>query len=463
VQPVESASCDAHLYAPPWSILCLRAYVLERTRHTCIFLDCRQYTHLEKEFIEAVKTVPSPRLLVVNATTENIGQASAILEMAKRHFPETRTVLFGSYPSAFPDHAVNLPWADYALAGDPEPILRNLLDYMDVERRLQRVPGLVIPRVQSATPYWLTDLKSLSMPDWHGLFWSAYQVGANRGTCRAEMKLSRGHSHCPSDRIFGGMDEPLRTWPLDRAAMTLLKCAHLGVTEVFLTDPPGIWTVERLSQWCKALRMVRNSQPWGLRLLPTFIDDETLADMEFTMCRRVEFVYPSCDPDILKQYGCTIEPAHLAAMMTVMKEYNIQTVVRFLVGGPEESKPEELRIQQTIASLNYCRYVMQSMPLVFDAPLYRAFGSQPGTPRPDEWLQWTIHPWIEEKPVCLWGGKEALSRIEDIMQDAHSAIQHSWKRIFRGLFSRVLTTNWILAAEDRAVGLLPSALPHPDE
>ena len=29
------------------------------------------------------------------------------------------------------------------------------------------------------------------------------------------------------------------------------KGAHLGITEVLLTDPPGIWTPDRLDQWLK--------------------------------------------------------------------------------------------------------------------------------------------------------------------------------------------------------------------
>ncbi|MBN1269644.1 MAG: cobalamin-dependent protein, partial [Kiritimatiellae bacterium] len=143
VKPVALAGADPPLFAPPWDLLCLRSYLLLHTRHLAAVIDCRTFADLETELAEAIRAEAEPRLLVVSTTSHALGQSAAVLEIARRDFPGMKTVLCGEFPSQFPEQVAAVTRVDYALAGDPEPILRNLLDYMDVPQRLQRVPGLI--------------------------------------------------------------------------------------------------------------------------------------------------------------------------------------------------------------------------------------------------------------------------------------------------------------------------------
>jgi hypothetical protein len=138
---IESRPGEVSLLSPPWDLLCLEAYLEARTRHRGQLIDCRLFSDLEHELVAAIQAIPTPHLAMVNTTTSNLGQSAAVLEIIKRRFAVTNTVVFGSHPSQFPDEAL-LPHADYAMVGDPEPILRNLLDSLGRGPRLRRVPGL---------------------------------------------------------------------------------------------------------------------------------------------------------------------------------------------------------------------------------------------------------------------------------------------------------------------------------
>lgn len=204
VREKSGAERHSRSVAPPLAMLCVQAYLRQHTRHFCHVLDCRIYSDVERDLPAALGAIENPSVVVVNTRTLGLGETAAVLDIVKRRLPRAVTAICGPFPSRFPQHAAVLTQADYALAGDPEPILRNLLDYADVPQRLRRIPGLLARGQPEVVPYWLPDLKSLSLPDWNSFFWGAYQSGLTHQPLQAEMRLSRGHTHTPADRAFGG-------------------------------------------------------------------------------------------------------------------------------------------------------------------------------------------------------------------------------------------------------------------
>jgi len=453
VQCYEPPPGDTELFSPPWNLLCLRTYLLEHTRHVCTFLDCRFYKDLETELIQAIELVPEPEIACVNTTSVGLGQASAVLEVIKRRFPKTRTAICGQHPSQYPEHAGSVPRADFSLCGDPETILRNLIEYIDVDQRLRRVPGLLFGGAKAVPPYWLPDLKSLSLPDWQGVFWRGYSVGREGVTSRVLARISRGQTRLPADRASGEAYEPIRFWPLDRVAMALQKCGATGVTEVFLHDPPGIWTVERLDEWCKALDRVRNVQPWAFQLLPTNLSARTIELLSVTICRRIEFLFPSCDPEVLRQYGCVITPRDLSAVMGRIEKAGIEVHSRFWLRGPEERLGERRRVAATIRALSFRKYSLHPFPFLLDAPIYQNFIKAVAT-HVEDWVEWSRDPWLIERPLAVWGGPTTAEGLPDEMDWIINAVKRHPRRVAREVLQALKPRNLISTLENKALGLL---------
>ncbi len=452
--PSEPPGGDTQLFAPRWSLLCLRAYLLKHTRHLCELVDCRFFRNFEEDLIQTVRRFPETGMAVVNTSSLSLGQTAAVFDVIKRHFPHIKTAICGQHPSQFPEHVSTIPRMDFALAGDPEPILRNLLDYLDVEQRLRRVPGLIIPGVRMDKPYWLPDLKRLTLPDWQGIFWQSYRVGTDEGTCRAIIRLSRGHTQCAMDRAFGDSHEPLRFWPLDRLVSAIQKCGHLGVTELYMADPPGLWTPENLRQWCGALLYGRNVQPWSLRLFPCTLHPDTIEAMKDTLCRRVDFVFPSCDARVLQEYGCTASLRDVAHTLLAIENRGISVHTRFWIGGPEEGPGEKERVIRTIRAMQFRPYSLHAFPFNLDSPLYRDHREASST-RVDDWVEWARDPWIVQRPVALWGGANAASqRLQDF-----EAIRKAVHRHPRRVLGKFLQGNLFAMLESRRMGNWPHALP----
>lgn len=451
MQPLEPR--DLRVFAPPWELQCVRQFLLSRTRHLCDIADCRLYADLESELTEAAR-VAEAQVAVVFASTERLGEAAAVLDILKRRVPDAITALAGPHASQFPEHAVAIPRADFIIAGDPEPILHNFLDNADIPQRLQKVPGLLFRDGPAREAYWLDNLRSLSLPEWDGVFWPAYRSRPDEPG-RAVARLSRGHTRCPADRSFGRAYEPLRLWPMERLAAAIQKCGPFGISEVFLDDPPGVWSAANLRFWCSILSSVRNVQPWSLRMLPTHLQDDTILLLYQSLCRRIEFLFPSADPEILRSHGCVIEPRELSRTFGALEKAGITVHCRFWLGYPGAEVQNEVAVPRTIRQLGYRPFAVEALPFRLDAPLCEDIG-EPAAAVLNEWLRWVVEPWTHDRPLTMWGDADAAARVDKAIRQIDRKIRHNPARIVRAAFDALRSTSWIHYLETKALGYLPA-------
>lgn len=439
--PVGTSTETAKIFSPPWELLCLQSFLLHRSRHTCRFLDARLASDLEAEVTTHLQSLPAAPVLVVNTSSLALGSVAAVLEIAKRARPETITVIMGQHPSQFPARAMAMPRVDYALSGDPETILRNLLDCIDMPPRLHLVPGLIFKGHEDTKPYWLDSLRSLVPGEWTGAFWNGYELGiASRGV-RAEIRISRGSPGTAADRHFGRAYEPLREWSMAKLASKVMQASHQGISEVFVQDSPGFWTWERLNRWMEELNRVRNTQAWGLRLLPASLDEDTVARLAHTKCRRIKFIFPSCDPSLLSDHGCRATAKETRRTMDLCATYRIATQILFWVGGPEEVDGEKGRLTKTLKELDPDRFSLHAFPYRFDTPDYEKLAESYHGPKLDEWIQWAKEPWMEARPVPIWGGPDQVAAIHSTVQKATRSLRRDPRRLIRRTGENLRSTN----------------------
>lgn len=422
VHPPESVATDAQERvrprpppAPSWLLLSLLTFLRARTGHQGHLLDARLYARFEEDYSAALTRTGSPRVVVVQADDLHLGEVMAVVEATRRRAPDAPIILCGPHPSAYPQHALALPHVDFALAGDPEVPLRQLLEFLHVPNRLRLVPGLISRVTTAPAAAWLPDLSVLPVPAWDGPAWPAYESTIGTGV-RAEMRISRGHSGSAADRASGEASQPLRFWPLDRLAANMEKCAHKGVVEIMVNDPPGLWTPDRLRAWCAALQRARHTHPWSFRSLPRQFSPAELDHLADAHCAAVEFILPSCDPALLERYECRIEPRRLPQLAGDLRRVGVETRLRFWLGGPEEGRGESARVRHWLDRAGATPVVLEPFPLHFDSPLYRQLPPSHPHPTVEGWLAWSRDPWMNTRPPATWGGHAAASALAREME-----------------------------------------------
>jgi hypothetical protein len=456
--PSGAARAALDRMAPPWDLVCLHAFLLARTGHVPHWVDTRLFSRFEADLDETLRRIAGPRLMVVHTRPLHLAEAMAVVETVHRRAPDVPLALCGPFPSAHPQQAISLPHVNYVLAGDPEPILRALLDSLHAPNRLRQIPGLYVRGSGGQGPAWLPDLAALPLPTWEGPPWNAYRTSVGGGVA-AELRVSRGHTRSPADRAAGGADEPLRFWPFERLAPLLQKCAHKGATEVMIADPPGVWTPDRVRAWCHALVRAHNTHPWSFSCLPRQFSAAELSDLREAGCRRIEFILPSCDPAVLQRFECLHERRRLAAALRAVAHEGLQLMVRVWTGGPEERTGERDRIVRLLEAVHYPAFQPEPFPFSFDSPLARERAADAADLTLDAWMAWAREPWLQARPVPAWGGAAGDRAAGETCRYVVQRIAGSPRRRWQRWWSRWRSRSLIDEMESRMLALFQKPAP----
>lgn len=419
VNLVDAAGGATVRFAPAWDLLCLQSFLLERTGHVCHLIDTRVYENLT----DALRTLEQPveqntdSVVIIYADVLNLGAIGFIVQYIHTHEPSMTIILSGPLVDSFPEVVRLIPHVQFGLCGDPEVILRNLLDFIDITHRLRLVPGLIMPEEPVRAPHWMERLHALSLPEWYRVNWSPYKSSHDHETLRAEARLSRGIPDSIERLAFAKPNEPVRVWSLSAMAQSFQKCAGQGIAEIFLADPPGFWTDERIVEWCRHLNVLRNTQPWGIQLFPRDLSTELLDAMGGNACHRVEFIIPTCDPALKDRYGITLPDETLRELIIKMESRNISAQLIYWIQGPGEKENESSRVARHIALLGYPKFALHPFPFHHDSLLYgEELAKGKKVPLLAEWIAWGQKPDLAHPPVALWDGINGLNQCRATMQ-----------------------------------------------
>jgi hypothetical protein len=445
-------------FGPAWDLLCLQAFLLARTGHTCLLID----TRLHATIPDALAGLKPPdrrhatALAIIHTSTLQLGGVGAVIAYLHEHHPRMKIALCGPHVAAFPETVDLLHHVDFGFRGDPEIILRSVLDYIDYDQRLRLIPGLIIPRQPVKSPRWSDHLAQFNLPDWKKVHWRPYTAESGLSGLRIEARLSRGHSGQPEDATGPVPEEPLRVWPLAAMAQLLHKCPGHGITEVFFADPPGFWSNQRILEWCRQLKSVTNTQPWSFQLIPRMLAPELIAELHNAGCHRLELVIPSCDPFISAPLGLVMTHHQLADLIQRIESAGIAVALVYWIEGPEEKDGEAGRITSHRKAMRDPAFAVCPFPLHHDSRYAQALKST-GLAPPDmlEWVAWANDPAHQDPPVALWSGKKGLVRAENTIASLCRTFKQnrwryvkSWRRLFD--LSRMiswletLASNWMI-------------------
>lgn len=443
---------------PPWDLVCLHAYLLSRTGHQCQLFDARVHPSWLAALEQQLPFDTQQVVFVVRVRPFEWPAALQVLRAVATLAPGSLRVLCGPLPTALPAVCARRPEADAVIAGDPELPLRALLENRYATSRLRQIPGLAL-HGEDTTAVWSPELNHLPAPAWDRLPWKSYTSYA-QGGLRALMRLSRGHPGQPADRALGGASEPLRFIPMERLAATFGKCAHLGVVETLIVDPPGIWTADRLAAWCGHLLDLRNTHPWSLQMLPHLLSPDECETLRDAGCRRVELLLPSAREAELARYGVRGDARALRSATHTLAASGLEVLVRGWLGGPGEDRHERAGWESLLRQMEFPPVRFQPFPLAIDAPLLR----EATTPAPvPDLASWVEH--VDEKtaPVMAWGGAAGYDQAQAGCAALTLYARESWAARWSRLWTNWRNTSVIDQLEQRSrASLKTAALPVPE-
>ena len=344
---------------PPLGLAYIAA-VLEKEGFNVKIMDAFTLASSKQEIIQTLKEY-NPHIVGITTLTNTICDAVEMAKISKNILPDTKVVIGGPHVNALPEEVARYPYVDFAVYGEGEYIMLELVKALSEDKKVDKIRGLAYMNKESkivVTPPmpFIEDIDSLPTPAYHLLpmgvykprfFWGVQgnwmSIVTGRGCpfacifCDVYRSQGRKHRHMSADKILKEMEYlynnfNVRYISFDDTAFTLQKRKIKKLCQEIIKKG---W---KLKWYC-------NSR------VDTLPDITILKLMKKAGCHHIYFGVEAGDPEILKQTKNT-SIAQVKKAVKLTKKAGLDVHASFIIGLPGETKATVRRTFKLAKELN---------------------------------------------------------------------------------------------------------------
>jgi len=294
-----------------------------------------------------------PDLVGISSTTVAFHRALETARTIKAGLPDIPTVIGGAHVTAVREAVLEFPEIDFAVFGEGEETLTELLDVLDAGGDLATVKGLAFRNGQGcrSTPNrpFIATLDSLPFPAYDLIsdlrLYNPPPANYKRLPV-ANIITSRG---CPNQCTFCGHSAFGRTLrqrsPENIADEIELLYRRHQVREIAFVDDTFTIGTGRIFELFRILRSRNIRFPWTCMSRINTVDEDALRFMKESGCWHISFGIESGNETILRTIRKMISLEAARAVVETCHRLGILTKGFFIVGHPGET---EETIEETI-------------------------------------------------------------------------------------------------------------------
>lgn len=342
--------------APPLAIGYLAA-VLKKNGHKVSFIDLTLNPLSEEGFKEKILESNSD-LIGISLMVRALPNTKKLIRWIKevRNIP---VVIGGPQPTVEPLFTLKYTDADFAIIGEGEKTIIELIEVLQDRRQYENVDGLVFFS-QSENSYkvnkpreFISNLDEIPFPDWNMISPLEYKINPAlmpiKKTPIAPVITTRG---CPYSCSFCGGPLVWRKTFRMRSANNIademeLLIQKYNVKGFFISDDNFTLKKSHVLDLCQEIIRRKINIPWacpnGIRI--DKVDEEMLRLMERAGCYLVGFGIESGNQEILNNAHKQLDLERIEKVVKMAKTHKLITYGFFIIGLPGETMKT---IRQTI-------------------------------------------------------------------------------------------------------------------
>ena len=264
------------------------------------------------------------------------GELGSLVETVRQ---ETRcpVILGGSGFSIFPQQLLELAGADYGICGEGEAGLVALVEALENDGELERVPGLVYRRDGTirvnAASFCAFD-GELSEADRPGPITGHYL--RNSGVLNVQTQRGCGFrcDYCTYPLIEGRRH---RRRPPELVAAEFEQIQRLGARYVFVVDSVFNSSARHVTEVCEAMLRRNVKMSWGCFLRPKGLTPELMQLMARAGLKHIEFGTDSFCDEVLAAYQKDFSFDDILQASEAARQAKVDFCHFLIAGGPGET------------------------------------------------------------------------------------------------------------------------------
>lgn len=381
-------------FNPPLGLLYLAGYLEKYTEHDLTIIDA-QVERLDYQSLESRIASVSPDVVGLTAMTMTLIDVMKTVEIVKKINSNTRVVLGGPHVHLFPEETINLKNVDYLVLGEGEEAFKELLDHIDENSNLRKVPGLVFKDkekvINTGIRPSIKDLDNLPFPARHLVPYRQYTSLLSKGDVATTMFTSRG---CPYKCSF--CDRPhlgkvFRARSATNVVDELEDCTNMGIREFLVYDDTFTVNKKRVIDICNEIVRRGLDIGWDIRTRVDTINEEVLVHLKKAGCQGIHYGVEAGTEKILTvlKKGITIEK--VTEVFDLTRKYKIPILAYFMIGNPTETRDDILTTFKVTRDLNP-DFLHMTILTPFPGTKIYLDGLKSGIIKKDYWREFALNP-----------------------------------------------------------------------
>jgi anaerobic magnesium-protoporphyrin IX monomethyl ester cyclase len=335
---------NADLVYPPLN-LAYAAAVLRQRGHQIEILDAEAEDLDRAATIERVRATKYGAVGCDSSTTTIESDLSLAAEIAKLHGVPSFAI--GAQVSYTSDRVLTGTGIDYVLRDEVEDTVVDLIDALEKGRDIATVEGVSYRKdggiVHNPARKKIVDLDAIPFPARDLLKNERYRIPDMVGPMTT-VQSSRG---CPINCTYCGytLSQGLRfrSRSADNVLAELCEVRRTyGIKNVVFRDPLFSANKQRIQDLCAGIVREKLDIEWQCETAIKCLDEDLLSRMREAGCVSISFGVETADPELGAKYSNSkIKSEEWAkAMISKAKSLGIRTRGFFMLGFPEETRPQ---------------------------------------------------------------------------------------------------------------------------
>lgn len=381
-----SPSFNVHTIAPPLGLGYIASVLLENGYEVKILDPSEKRLSV----YDAVDTIvaSNPDVVGLSILTPRYAISKKLIASLREKLPEIKIVVGGAHISALPEASIKDLKVDYAVVGEGEYTLLELLDYLKGKKKIGDIPGLVyyfnneVIKVNAKRPN-IINLDSIPFPAWelidprkyppmpHQFFFKKYPI--------APIITTRGCPYvctfCAAESIWGRKYR-MRTTKNIVDEIELLVTKY-GVKEIHIEDDNFTLIKKHAMDVCNEIIKRKLNIVWkcpnGVRV--DSLDKELLEKMKESGCYQLAFGIESGNQRILDNVNKKLDLKRVPQVIKNAKAVGLEVHGFFILGLPGET------YKTAMDTIKYSKF------LELDVANYATLAYLPGSAIFNEWIK----------------------------------------------------------------------------
>ncbi|MEZ5002439.1 MAG: radical SAM protein [Chitinophagales bacterium] len=346
---------------PPLELISLAAIAREWKQKEVKLIDAIADKANHQKVLEQIAAF-GPDVMVTITGLESIEEDCSEIAKIKVIFPDIKLIVFGHYPTQFPQEVLLKSNADFIILGEPEVIYSALQDALDGKIDTTEVKGIVYKNDEGI----LIQGEDKRIPDPNILPRPAYDLLPKMAYYEpmlprpfSMIQTARG---CPYQCTYcvKSFGSKLTIQSPERVVEEIeyLVAIH-GIKSLRFIDDTFTIQRQRVIEICKLLVERNIHIQWACLSRTDNLTDEMLGWMKRSGCKRIYFGLESGSQRILDLYKKKVDVEEAVESLLLCRKHGIETSGFFMSGYPEENESDfeqtvdfAIRSKLTFASFN---------------------------------------------------------------------------------------------------------------